>query len=187
MSKPTYSVREYIERLEIKRHLRSAVVTFMLFSVVATAAAETKSYRTEQMTTRTVETVMAGQNVTMNRVMPVAKTAFMAATAFDNLKARTPDAVEMVPVADFITEGIGDIEAERVVMDCDKVGQVLNVAYRLPGDILLSVNKPLSTMDDEFVMFSVYHHRELLVSDTASIELLAQYVRNVEKRIAEQA
>ena len=42
-------------------------------------------------------------------------------------------------------------------------------------------------MDDAYVMFNVYHLRELLVSDTARIDLLAQYVRNVEKKIAEQA
>ena len=186
MSKPTYSVKEYIEKFEITRHMRSAVVTFMLFSVV-TASAETVNYRSEQITAPTVETVVAGQSMSMNRVIPVAKTVYMASVAFGKLKTRMPNAEEMEPVADFITEGIGNIEAERVVMDCDNTVKVLNVSYRLPGDILLSVNKPLDTMDDEFVMFNVYHRRDLLVSDTASISLLAQYIRNVERRIAEQA
>ena len=130
---------------------------------------------------------MAGQSVTMKKVMTATTTSDMAAAAFYNLTARMPEAVELEAVADFITDGIGDIDVERVVMDCDRTSKVLNVAYRLPGDILLSVNKPLDTMDDAYVMFNVYHLRELLVSDTARIDLLAQYVRNVEKKIAEQA
>lgn len=187
MCKPTYTVREYIEKLEITRHLRSAVVTFMLFSVVATATAGSINYYSEKESAPVVETVVAGQNATLNKVITAASTAEMASAAFSQLTARVPEAVEMESVADFISEGIGDIDAERIVMDCDRGGKVLNVSYRLPGGIMLSVNKPLSTMDDEFVMFNVYHQRELLVSDTASIGLLSQYVKNVEKRIAEQA
>ena len=72
-------------------------------------------------------------------------------------------------------------------MDYDAGSKVLNVAYRLQGDMLLSVSKPLDTMDDIFVMFNMYHLRELLVSDSASIGLLAEYVVNVEKRMAVEA
>ena len=187
MSKHTYTVREYIKHLEITRHLRTAVVTFMLFSVVNITAAQIVNYRSEQDTAPVVKTVVAGRNATMNRVLSVTNTAEMADIAFGRLTARVPEAIEMESVDDFITKGIGEIKADRVVMDCDSDGKVLNVAYRLPGSILLSVNKPLNTMDDDFVIFNVYHQRELLVSDMASIRLLAQYVQNVEKSIAEQA
>ena len=87
----------------------------------------------------------------------------------------------------FIIEGIGNVDAERITMDYDASSKVLNVAYRLQGDMLLSVSKPLDTMDDIFVMFNMYHLRELLVSDSASIGLLAEYVVNVEKRMAVEA
>lgn len=187
MSKLTYTVKAFTDRLEFTRHLRTAVVTFMLMPVAAMAMPEDVSYRMEENTATVVETVMAGQSVSMNQVMTATTALGMADTAFNQLVARVPEALEMEPVADFITGGIGNIEAERVVMDCDKESKVLNVAYRLSGDILLSVSKPLETMDDEFVMFNVYHLRDLLVSDTARIDLLAQYVRNVESRIAEQA
>lgn len=187
MSKPTYTVKTFIDRLEFTRHLRTAIVTFMLLPVAAMAMPEKVSYRLEENAATVVETVIAGQSVSMNQVMTATTALGMADTAFNQLAARVPEALEMEPVADFITGGIGNIDAARVVMDCDKESRVLNVAYRLPGDILLSVSKPLDTMDDEFVMFNVYHLRDLLVSDTARIDLLAQYVRNVESRIAEQA
>lgn len=107
--------------------------------------------------------------------------------SFEDLCKSQPAALEMQPAFTLISDGIGEIMAEKVTVSCDIASKVLNVSYRLPGDILLSVNKPLVTMDDAFVMFNVYHQRELLVTDTARIDLLAEYVRNVEKRIAEQA
>ena len=42
-------------------------------------------------------------------------------------------------------------------------------------------------MDDAFVMFNVYHGRDLLLSDSASIELLSEYIHDVEERIKELA
>lgn len=184
MSKPIYTVREYIEKHEFTRHLRTAVVTFMLFSVTA-AGADNVKYYADCDQTPVIETMVGGQNITLNRVVPsLSNAAFMA---YNKLISRVPEAAVLEPVATFITEGIGDITAEHIVMDCDMSDKVLNVAYRLPGDLLLSINKPLDTMDDKFVIFNVYHKRNLLVSEAASIDLLAQYIRNIEKRITELA
>ena len=184
MSKPIFSVREHIDRLEFTRQLKTVVVTFMLSSVTA-AGAENVKYYAKRNVIPFKETVVGGQNATLNRVMPAVNTSFKAAIAFDKLTERMPEAVEMKPVATFITEGIGSIETERVSMDYDMKAKVLNVSYCLPGDLLLSINKPYDTMEDIFVMFSIYHNRRLLVSETVSIDLLAQYIRNVEKKIAE--
>lgn len=187
MCKPTYTVREYIEQLEITRHMKSAVVTFMLVAVASITPAGAVNYSSAENDIPVVETVVGGQSATMNKVMAEADAIGMSFAAFKNLTARCPKAVEMTPVAEFVTKGIGEVSAERIVMDCDMIRKVLNVVYRLPGNMLLSINKPLDTMDDDFVMFNVYHFRELLVSDTARIGLLAQYVRNIENKIGEQA
>lgn len=187
MCKPTYTVREYIEQLEITRRMKTAVVTFMLFAVTAITPVGAVNYSAVENALPVVETVVGGQSATMSKVMTVVDAEDMSFAAFENLTVRYPEAVEMAPVAELITRGIGEVNAERIVMDCDMGSKVLNVAYRLPGNILLSINKPLDTMDDDFVMFNVYHFRELLVSDTARIGLLAQYIHNVENKIAKQA
>lgn len=187
MCRPTYTVREYIEQLEITCRMKTAMVTFMLFAVNAISTSGAISYSAAENALPVVETVVGGQSATMSKVVAVMDAEDMSSAAFDNLTARYPEAMEMAPVAKLITGGIGEVNVERIVMDCDMSSKVLNVVYRLPGNILMSINKPLDTMDDDFVMFNVYHFRELLVSDTARIGLLAQYVRNVENKIANQA
>lgn len=187
MCKPTYNVKEYIKTHEFTRHIKTMIVTFMLFAVTSVGTTSQVNYTADRMSPSTVEKKVSGHSVTLNRVMPMTKTMQMAETAFDKLTARMPEAIEAGPVMHFITEGLDNVDAERVTMDYDVGSKVLNVAYRLYGDMLLSVNKPLDTMDDEFVMFNMFHLRELLVSDSASIELLAEYVVNVEKRMAVEA
>ena len=187
MCKPTYTVKEYIKTHEFTRHINTMIVTFMLFAVTSVGTASQVNFRADGMTQSTVVKEVSGHSVTLNRVMPMTKTMQMADAAFDKLTARMPEAKEAEPVKHFITEGIGNVDAECVTMDYDADSKVLNVAYRLQGDMLLSVNKPLDTMDDEFVMFNMYHLRDLLVSDSSSIGLLAEYVVNVEKRMAVEA
>lgn len=103
-------------------------------------------------------------------------------TAFDELCKNKPAALEMKPAFCLISEGIGDIMAEKVSVSCDADSKIMNVAYRLPGDMLLSVSKPLNTMDDRFVMFNLFHLRELLISDTAEVSFLSTYIHNAEAR-----
>lgn len=187
MCKPTYTVKEYIETHEFTRHIKTMIVTFMLFAVTSAGTASQVEYKADRITQSTVVKEVGGHSVTLNRVMPITETMQMADTAFDKLTARMPEAKEAEPVMHFIIEGIGNVDAERITMDYDAGSKVLNVAYRLQGDMLLSVSKPLDTMDDIFVMFNMYHLRELLLSDSASIGLLAEYVVNVEKRMAVEA
>lgn len=106
-------------------------------------------------------------------------------TAFDELCKNKPAAIEMKPAFCLISEGIGDILAEKVSVSCDVDNKILNVAYRLPSDMLLSVSKPLNTMDDRFVMFNLFHLRDLLISDTAEVSFLSTYIHNAEARTAQ--
>jgi len=106
---------------------------------------------------------------------------------FEELKVREPQAATMEDIFYLIRDGIGNIFAEKVSVNCDVHNNVLNVAYRLPGDMLLSVSKPSSTADDQFVMFNLFHLRKLLISDTADLSLLSRYIHNAELKAAQLA
>ncbi len=104
--------------------------------------------------------------------------------AFERLREIKPQVSNVTETFSFIRDGIGEIYAEKVSVTYDVQSQVLNVAYRLPGNMLFSVSKPLSTMDDDYVMFNLFHLRKLLISDTADISLLSQFIRNAELKVA---
>lgn len=107
--------------------------------------------------------------------------------AFNSLKERQPLAAEIEETYCLIRDGIGEIFAERVSVNYDATSKVVNVAYRLPGDILLSVSKPFNTMDDDYVMFNLFHLRKLLISDTADINLLSHYIHRAEQKASQIA
>lgn len=120
-----------------------------------------------------------------NKILSTSDKTFIS---FANLAMIHPDEMEkMMPVMRIITKGIGEINVEKVSVNCDFESEVLNVAYRLPNGILLSISKPLSTKDDSYVMFNLFHKRDLLLSDSANVELLSGYLKKVESRIAELA
>ena len=76
--------------------------------------------------------------------------------AFNDLCKDIPEVKAVEPVFHFVYNNLSEIRAERVSIDCDITSMVLNVAFRLPHDILVSVMKPLETMDDNLVMFNVH-------------------------------
>lgn len=190
-----YTVQTFPLRDAFKKTLRTGVMITFMFAATVASANPVKQYVAEQaaVTTETIATVSA-KNILTKDIIPVEIFAdshstleFNTLQAYDRMVERCPQASELEPVMRFVTDGLGDIKAERVVMDCDMNNKVLNVSYRMHDNMLLSISKPLDTMDDGFVMFNVYHGRELLVSDSASIELLSQYIHNVENRIKELA
>ena len=184
MEKQTYSVKEALTRSEFVKKIRTGIVTFFLISVTASASTTSvEDYRSRLSSDVTVETVIGDSNVTMRRVIAENPMHEQTDFAFNSLVSRVPEAAEMKSVACFVADGIGEIKAERVTMDCDTESKVLNVSYTLPNDILLSISKPMITMDDTFVMFNVYHGRELLLSDNSSIELLSLYIHNIEAKL----
>ena len=174
----TYNATSYPYPLLVKKTLRTGLVISFMFTAVEVHAVTDNLYQTqtpaetENLISLPSETTVISQNIKN-----------ITEAAFQNTVKRLPAAVEMEPVMRFVANNIGDIQAERVSVDCDVTNKVLNVAYRLPYDMLLSISKPLETMGDSFVMFNVYHRRQLLLSETASIELLSQYIHNVEEKV----
>lgn len=114
-------------------------------------------------------------------------TVKMLDEAFLKLKKEIPQAIELDRVYAFVSEGLGDVRAERIAMDCDISNMMLNVSFRLPDGCLLSVNKPKGTENDSLVMFNFYRHRRLLVADMADISLVKEYVHNVEAQFSSMA
>lgn len=185
MNRPSYLVQDYLQRREFTSKLKTTVVTFFLFSVM-TGSSLPVDYQSTIPSQAHVESVFGDSCITLNKVTPYTSfTSIQEKTskAFDLLTKRLPDAYIMRPIARFISDGLGDIKAKRVMMDCDTKSNILNVSYRLQENILLSVSKPLNTIDDSFVMFNLYHERDLLLSECAHISLLAQYIKNVEEKI----
>ena len=179
MKKITYSATSYPFDYFVKKTLRTGLVISFMFTAVQAHAITENSYHTQTPTE--VENVITLPSV--GTAVQTKSVDYMTEVAFQNTVKRFPAAAEMNPVMRFVAKGIGDIQVERVSVDCDATNKVLNVAYRLPDDILLSISKPLETMDDAFVMFNVYHKRQLLLSETASIDLLSQYIHNVEEKV----
>ena len=193
MTKTTYTVQTFISREYFMRKLRTGVMITFLFTATVGGAASIDKYhvqkesiQTEQVVTVPAKSTISGDVVPVS-IMAETQNSLMFKTmqAYDNMLERQPQAEGLEPVMRFITEGVGDINAERVSMDSNTENMVLNVSYRMPDDMLLSISKPLETMGDTFVMFNVYHKRHLLLSETTSIELLSQYIHNVEEKIRE--
>ena len=187
MKKTLYTAQTFTMRAAFMKKLRTgAMITFMFTATIASATpVERYDVMRDNVATETIATVPAKSTQTKNSI-PVEILAdsysalgFKTMQAYDRLVERCPQATEMEPVMRFVTEGIGD--------DYDLENKVLNVSYKLHDDMLLSVSKPFETMDDAFVMFNVYHGRDLLLSDSASIELLSEYIYDVEERIKELA
>ena len=195
MKKYFYTAQTITLKETFKKKLRTGVMITFMFTATMASAAPIERYEVERdlVTTERIATVAAKSTQTKD-IIPVEILAdscsdleYKTIQAYNRLVERCPQATEMENVMRFVTEGIGNIAAERVVMDCDVDNKVFNVSYKLHDDMLLSISKPLDTMDDGFVMFNVYHKRELLLSDSASIELLSEYIHNVEDRTKELA
>lgn len=192
MKKTFYTAQMLASRSSFMRTLRTGVmITFLFTATLSNATPSEQRYTVERdiVTTEKIATIPAKSTLNKDVVSieifadSYSALGFKTTQAYDRLVERCPQATELEPVMRFVTDGIGNIDAERVVMDCDPENKVLNVSYKLHDDMLLSVSKPLETMDDVFVMFNVYHGRDLLLSDSASIELLSEYLHNVEERI----
>ena len=196
MNKPTYFVGEIVGIDTFTQRLRKSVITFFLSTTMALSATAVNQYYTRiEKAPQSLITVSVTERISGAKIPDgieiFANNSYtsldMTELSFKALTTRQPEAVELEPVMKFIINGIGSIDAERVSVDCDIDSKVLNIAYRLPNDILLSVSKPLITMDDNFVVFNLFHKRDLLVSKNATIDLLAKYINNIETTIHDLA
>lgn len=83
----------------------------------------------------------------------------------------------------YISEKFDDIEHVKKAVDFDTEGKRVNVAYRLPHDMLVSLGKRYDTLDNDEVTFGLYHKRECLILDWGSYKLFHKYLKNAEEKI----
>ena len=102
------------------------------------------------------------------------------------IKELFESASKQKPSIIFIEKYMDDIIYEKKTYDYDDSdGNVGNVVYRLPNNILLSILKTEETMDNNFIGFNIFYNRELLISDICDIELLHTHIKNIEEKLKE--
>lgn len=196
MSKTFFTVDDVLRHLRTYTPIKMGIL-IALFSIpgVSIQAAQNMDYYDRPIhkienSVFPTSTISFGQDVSGNAGIEFFMGSTFSVTeqlqaAFNDLCKSKPVALEMEPVFCLIRDGLGEIMAEKVSVSCDAGNKVLNVAYRLPKDMLLSVSKPLNTMDDNYVMFNLFHLRELLISDTADISFLSTYIHKAEESTAQ--
>lgn len=92
-----------------------------------------------------------------------------------------------IELENYMSKNFDDITHEKKTVDFDMEKQVINVAYRLPNNILLSITKPYHTLGNDEVGFNLYQIvsqiKELLIADWCLVGLLHKYIKNVEEKI----
>ena len=90
---------------------------------------------------------------------------------------------ELETVVEFITNSIGDVGAKKVSVDCDTESKIVNVCYLFLNGIIVSISKPLETMDDGFVVFNAYHNRKLILTEITTIPFIKEYMSKITLKI----
>ena len=164
-------------------------VAILLFSISTTVeAVPMETYKIqERATAERVVTISSTHGSSSNTVDIYGSKSFTptykAEQAYVELCSRDNGAKQLCDVFNFIVDGLGnDFEAERVAVDCDSESAILNITYRLPGDVFISITKPQETMDDENVVVGVSDLHSQLVSDIVPIDFLSTYIHNLETR-----
>ncbi len=195
MKKPTYIVRDILHNDQLWETLRSGIcIALFTFTTVVSFGQENQYYSQIEDVPDKIITLTAKDNVSGSLIPDGIEifanhnktSAYMTKQSFSELVSHNSNAKKLEPVMNFIVEGIGNINIKKVTVDCDLHSEVLNVAYRLPDNVVLSISKPLETMDDDFVAFNLYHNRKLLVTDNANIGLLSHYINEVESNLSKQ-
>jgi hypothetical protein len=194
MNKPTYIVRDILHNNQLWETLRSGVcIALFAFTTVVSLGQENQYYSQIEDVPDKIISLTAKDNVSGILIPDGIEifanhnktSAYMTKQSFSEMMSHNSDAKKLEPVMNFIVEGIGNINIEKVAVDCDLDSEILNVVYRLPDNVVLSISKPLETIDDDFVAFNLYHNRKLLVTDNATIGLLSHYIDEVESNLSE--
>lgn len=90
---------------------------------------------------------------------------------------------ELESVFEFIVNGIGNVSAKRMSVDCDTESNIVNVCYRFSDGMMVSISKPLETMDDGFIAVNKYSNRKLVSTEITTIPLLKEYINQLNKKI----
>lgn len=102
--------------------------------------------------------------------------------AYATLCDKNPEAGTLRPVYEFMRKGLEVINAEKVSMDCNTESGMLNISFRLPEGVILSVTKLGETLNDNLVAFNIFSKRQLILSDVCEINMLADYIENVQSK-----
>lgn len=87
--------------------------------------------------------------------------------------------IQLAPAHKFLLEISSCVGAERATLNCNCEYKAVTHTLRLPHDFILSLTKPMDTIDDNKVMFSLMRNRKLLISDVVESSLLRDYITNV--------
>lgn len=83
----------------------------------------------------------------------------------------------------FISDRFDDIGYVKKAVNYDEESKLMNIAYRMKSDIILSINKPYETLDDEYVMFNIFCMNKILISAMMDCKSLYEYVLKCEKML----
>jgi hypothetical protein len=88
---------------------------------------------------------------------------------------------ELESVFEFIVNNIGDVSAKRMSVDCDTESNIVNVCYLFSYGMMVSISKPLETMDDGFIATNIYYNKKLVLTEITTIPLLKEYINQLNK------
>lgn len=104
--------------------------------------------------------------------------------AFEKFKDEIgEDASHLKNAFSTIRNELAAIKFDKVAVDGNPTEGIINVAFRLPDGMILSVNKRLGLQDDSQVGFNLIHNRQLLISDMLPLYMLKNYIDNVQRRL----
>ena len=83
----------------------------------------------------------------------------------------------------FISDRFDDIGYVKKAVDYDEESKLMNIAYRMKSDVILSINKPYGTLDYEYVMFNIFCMNKVLISAMMDCKSLHEYVLKCEKML----
>lgn len=87
-------------------------------------------------------------------------------------------------VCGFMADEMKAVRVDKVSVDGSVDDGLLNMSFRLPDGMILSVNKRRDTMDSRLVAFNIIRDRRLVISDVMDIHNLREYINTVQARLA---
>ena len=186
MIKHYISVQNFPNKMWTTLRSGVAILLFSISTVVTAAPMENYKIQ-EKATPEHVATISPTHGSSSNTVEIFGNKSltptYKAEQAYTELCSKDNGAKQLHDVFHFIVDGLGnDFEAEKVSVDCDSESAILNITYRLPSDVFISITKPQETMDDDNVVVSVSDLHSQLVSDIVPIDFLSTYIHSLETR-----
>lgn len=91
--------------------------------------------------------------------------------------------IELESAHDYVLSAVKDVDAEKIRYEYNAELDVVNYTLLLAHGYLLSVSKSLDLLDEDVLTFSIFHKRNLLLSDAFTAKGLADYMDKVQKRL----